>query len=95
MSLTPEDVKKVAHLSRLEITDEQLAPLTKDLSNILDLVDQLNQADTSDISPLAHSHDLTQRLREDKVTETDQREALMQNAPLKEADLFLVPQVIE
>jgi len=95
MSLTPEEVKKIAFLARLSIKEENIEQYSQDLSSIFGLVEQMDAADTTDIKPMAHPQDAMQRLREDVVTETNQREKLMQNAPLKEKGLFLVPKVLD
>ncbi|HET8708002.1 MAG TPA: Asp-tRNA(Asn)/Glu-tRNA(Gln) amidotransferase subunit GatC [Pseudomonadales bacterium] len=95
MSLTRQDVEKIAHLARLAITEEELASTTERLSNILNLVDQLQAAQTDGIEPMAHPLDVCQRLRPDAVTETNQREKYQQIAPATEAGLYLVPKVIE
>jgi aspartyl-tRNA(Asn)/glutamyl-tRNA(Gln) amidotransferase subunit C len=95
MSLTTADVQKIAHLARLNMPEADLALYTTQLSNILDFVEQMNQADTSGIEAIAHSIDFDQRLRPDVVTEKDQRDAFQKIAPKVEAGLYLVPQVIE
>ncbi len=95
MSLTTEDVEKIAHLARLAIGPEEGEALSHDLSNILDLVAQMEAADTADVTPMAHPLEMNQRLRPDRVTESNQRERYMSNAPLAEDGLFLVPKVIE
>ncbi len=95
MSLTADDVKKIAHLARLTMSDSDIALYTPQLSNILQLVEQMNQADTHNIEAVAHSLDFSQRLRTDKVTETNQRDAFQQIAPQVEAGLYLVPKVID
>ena len=95
MSLTAEDVKKIAHLARLNMSDQDIAIYLPQLSNILTLVEQMNQADTAHIEPLANPLDLSQRMRADTVTETNQRDAFQAIAPAVEAGLYLVPQVIE
>lgn len=95
MSLTTDDVKKIAHLARLNMTENELASYATQLSKILDFVEQMNQADTSGIEPLAHSLDLTQRLRPDVITENNQRDSFQKIAPKTEAGLYLVPVVIE
>jgi len=69
--------------------------LSKDLSSIFGLVEQMNAAATDDIEPMAHPQDTMQRLREDVVTETNQRDKLLSNAPLQEDGLFLVPKVLD
>jgi aspartyl-tRNA(Asn)/glutamyl-tRNA(Gln) amidotransferase subunit C len=95
MSLTPSDVKKIAHLARLNMSDKETESYTGQLSSIFGLVEQMNQADTSGIEPISHSIDANQRLREDAVTETDQRAKFQAIAPQVEAGLYLVPKVIE
>ena len=95
MSLTTDDVKKVAHLARLLMTEQDTKVYTEKLSGILDFIEQMNQADTSGMEPIAHALDLIQRSREDVVTETNQRAAFQAIAPQVEAGLYLVPQVIE
>lgn len=95
MSLTASDVKKIAHLARLGIDEQQIDSYANDLSSILDLMTQMGQADTAGVAPMAHPLDQTQRLREDRVTETNQREHFQAIAPQTEAGLYLVPKVIE
>ncbi|SEI78520.1 aspartyl-tRNA(Asn)/glutamyl-tRNA(Gln) amidotransferase subunit C [Allopseudospirillum japonicum] len=95
MALTSADVEKVAHLARIQIDASLIPEYTRDLSNILDLVNQMQQVDTSEVEPMAHPLDATQRLRVDEVTESNQRDALLAGAPATEAGLFLVPKVIE
>ncbi len=95
MSLTPDDVQKIAHLARLGVTEQEKASVASDLTNILDLVEQMNQVDTSDVVPMSHPLHMTQRLRPDMVTETDQREKFQALSPAVENGLFLVPKVIE
>ncbi len=95
MSLTPEEVKKIAFLARLSINKDHINQYSQDLSGILHLVEQMNAADTDNIEPMAHPQDAMQRLRDDVVTEVNQREKLMANAPLTENGLFLVPKVLD
>ena len=95
MSLTPEEVKKIAFLARLSIEEEHINHYSQDLSGILHLVEQMNAADTDNVEPMAHPQDAVQRLRNDAVTEINQREKLMANAPLTENGLFLVPKVLD
>ncbi|MGM0952054.1 MAG: Asp-tRNA(Asn)/Glu-tRNA(Gln) amidotransferase subunit GatC [Pseudomonadota bacterium] len=95
MSISREDIEKVAVLARIKVDDEQVSALEKDLGNILDLVDQLGAADTDSVEPMAHPLDAVQRLRPDEVTETDQRAAFQAIAPATEDGLYLVPRVIE
>ncbi len=95
MSLSQDDVEKIAHLARLAVAPDEGAALSRDLSNILDLVAQMETVDTGGVEPMAHPLEMHQRLRPDEVTETDQRERYMSNAPQAENGLFLVPRVIE
>jgi|SRR5579885_2038443 aspartyl-tRNA(Asn)/glutamyl-tRNA(Gln) amidotransferase subunit C len=95
MSLTPEDVKKIAHLARLNLSESDIARYTPQLSSILQFIEQLNSADTSKIEPLAHPLDISQRLRPDAITEPDLRDKYQRIAPQVEAGLYLVPKVIE
>lgn len=95
MSLDKTDVEKIAHLARLAIDEADIPSYVRELSNIFDLVEQLGEADTSNISPMAHPLDAHQRLRPDVVTETNQRELFQSIAPETVDGLYLVPQVIE
>ncbi|WP_455199375.1 Asp-tRNA(Asn)/Glu-tRNA(Gln) amidotransferase subunit GatC [Kaarinaea lacus] len=95
MSLQKEDIEKIAHLARLGISSDDVPDYAQNLSNILELVEQMSAVDTEGVTPMAHPLDEHQRLRADEVTEKDQREHFQQNAPLVESGLFLVPQVIE
>jgi aspartyl-tRNA(Asn)/glutamyl-tRNA(Gln) amidotransferase subunit C len=95
MSLDRSDVERIAHLARLQIDENDIPAYTENLSSILNLVDQMQQADTENVAPLANPLDAVQRLRADDVTETDQREQLQSVAPAVEEGLFLVPKVIE
>lgn len=95
MTISREDIEKVAVLARIRVDDGQVSALEKDLGNILDLVDQLSVADTDSVEPMAHPLNAVQRLRADEVTETNQREAFQAIAPATENGLYLVPRVIE
>ena len=95
MSLDKHEVERIAHLARLEIDPGAVPEYARNLSNILDLVDQLDAADTAGVEPMAHPLEVRQRLREDVVTETDQRERFQAIAPQVEDGLYLVPRVIE
>ena len=95
MSLKRSDVEKIAHLARLAVSDDELDSVAGDLSNILDLVEQMASVDTSGITPMAHPLHMSQRLRDDVVTEPDQRELFQSVAPAVENGLCLVPRVIE
>jgi len=95
MSLSPEQVLKVAQLARLEIKPEKTALYAQQLSNILAMVDQLTAVDTAGVMPMAHPLELTQRLRADVVSEPNRRDAYQAHAPAVDSGLFLVPKVIE
>ncbi len=95
MSLDHADVKKIAHLARVDLADEQMESIAKDLSNILNLVEQMSTVDTAGVEPMAHPLHMVQRLRSDEVTETDARELFQSIAPQTDAGLYLVPKVIE
>ena len=95
MSLDADDVKKIAYLARLKIDEADIPGYVSNLSSILDLVEQMNSVDTEGVLPMSHPMDAVQRLREDKVTEKDQRDSFQQIAPQTEDGLYLVPKVIE
>jgi len=95
MSVTPTDVAQVAQLARLKIQDTALEDVTERFGRILDLVNELHNVDTHNVEPMSNPHDMVQRLRDDIVTETDQRETLLAVAPQSEAGYFLVPKVID
>ena len=95
MALNIEDIKRIAYLARIEINEQEAAATLSKLSGILGLIEQMQAVNTEGIEPMSHSQDLTQRLREDMVTQTNQREAFQAIAPLTENGLYLVPKVIE
>lgn len=95
MSLTPEQVRKVATLARLRVDEGDIDDYASELSGILDMVTALEAADTDDITPMAHPLDLAARLRPDEVRETDEREAFQRIAPAVADGVYLVPKVIE
>lgn len=95
MALDQDQVRGIAELSRLQIDEAQIADYQKNLSNILDLVDQLSAVDTGNVEPMAHPLDAVQRLRADVVTEENQREHFQKVAPEVEDGHYLVPKVIE
>jgi len=95
MSLDAAEVAKIAHLARLGIDEKDVSDYADNLSRILGLVEQMGAVDTSDVEPMAHPLELAQRLRDDVVTEKNQRELFQKNAPAVENGLFLVPKVIE
>jgi aspartyl-tRNA(Asn)/glutamyl-tRNA(Gln) amidotransferase subunit C len=95
MALSIPDIKRLAHLARIEINDQEAEQTLKKLSGILTLIEEMQAVDTKGITPMSHSQDVVQRLREDVVSETNQRALFQQNAPSVDSGLFLVPKVIE
>jgi aspartyl-tRNA(Asn)/glutamyl-tRNA(Gln) amidotransferase subunit C len=95
MSLDKADVEKIAHLARIAIDEAKIPEYAKNLTGILDLVEQMSAVDTEAVAPMAHPLDMAQRLREDAVSETNERDKFQSIAPKVEAGLYLVPKVIE
>lgn len=95
MSLETSDIERIAHLARLQIDSADVEGYRASLSEILEFVEQMNGVDTSAVDPMAHPLDVIQPLREDAVTEGDQRDCFQSIAPCVEAGLYLVPRVIE
>lgn len=96
MPLERHEVEKIAHLARLSLSEEQIPFYASNLSNILELVAHINDANTSNILPMAHPlENMTQRFREDQITEENQRALFQSIAPQIEAGLYLVPKVID
>jgi len=95
MSLSTDDVNKVASLARLAMSEAEVEAAHSQLSGIFDLIAEMQAVDTAGIEPMSHAQDVTQRLREDVVTEENQRELFQSVAPQTEAGLYLVPKVIE
>lgn len=104
MALNIQDIQKVAHLARLEVSAQDAEKTLTKLTGILGLIEEMQNVDTTGITPMSHAQDLTQRLREDVVTKDNLREAFQKNAPVIGNDstdqaiadgLYLVPKVIE
>ena len=95
MSLTLDEVRKIAHLARLNLSEGEIVLYGPQLSRILDFIEQMNQVDTSKVEPLAHPLDLSQPLRTDTVSEPNLRDKYQKIAPQVEAGLYLVPKVID
>ena len=99
MALTPEDVSRIAQLARLELRDGEPAAMLTQLNEFFDIVEKMRAVDTSGVeplyTPLSAIEDVTLRLRTDMVSEPNNREANMANAPAQDGGLFLVPKVIE
>ena len=95
MNIKRQEIEKLATLARIAIDESTIAEVTERLGSVLELVDQLQAADTSGVEAISHPMQGTQRLREDEVTELNQRQALQAITPDTEEGLFLVPKVIE
>jgi aspartyl-tRNA(Asn)/glutamyl-tRNA(Gln) amidotransferase subunit C len=95
MTLKSDDVRSIAQLARLHIDENAIEHYVDELSSILSLMEQMNQVDSSGVVPLANPLDATQRLRNDEVTETNQRDKFQKIAPDVAAGLYRVPKVIE
>jgi len=95
MALSKRDVEYIAHLARLEVSDDEIAGYVDKLSSIIDLVARLGELDTSDVLPMAHPLNMSQRLRPDEVTETNQRDLYQRNAQAVGRGFYRVPKVIE
>ena len=95
MSLTLEQVQRIAHLARIEISESESSSTQAHLNGIFELIEQMQAVDTRGIEPMAHAQELSQRLRADVVSESDRRAAFQAVAPETEAALYLVPMVIE
>ncbi len=95
MAIHRDEIARIAHLARLEVSDEAMARTAQELANILDFVGRMNAVDTSGVTPMAHPMDANQRLREDQITEIDRREEFQAVAPAVENGFYLVPKVIE
>jgi len=95
MSIDKQDVQKIAHLARLALTEADAEQYQQSLSSVLSLVEQMQSVNTDGIEPLSNPLEMTQRLRDDVVTEENRRDDFLANAPHTEAGLFLVPKVID
>ena len=95
MAIEQDEIEKIAELARIRISDEQIGQVTQRITEILQMVDQLQAVDTSSIEPMANPLDAVARLRTDEVTESDRREAFQAIAPAVENGLYLVPKVID
>ena len=95
MALTREDVLRAARLARIAIDDGEADAVLEQLLRIFDMIEEMRAVDVSGVQPMAHAQDVTLRLREDAVTESDQHELFQSIAPRVERELYLVPKVIE
>ena len=95
MSISLSDVKRVASLARIAVSDAEAEAVLNQLSGIFGLIEEMQAVDTTGIEPMSHAQEIFLRLRRDEVTEQDQHEAFQKGAPQVEAGLYLVPKVIE
>ena len=95
MSLTPEQVQRIALLARIELSEADLTPVRDKLNGIFAMIEQMQAVDTAGIAPMSHAQDLSLRLRDDQVTEVDHHALYQGVAPQVENGLYLVPKVIE
>ena len=95
MSLTPDQLQRIALLARIDVSPGEAQSVTERLNRVLGLIDQLQSVDTRGIEPMSHALDVVQRLRPDAVTDKDRRDAYQKGAPALEQGLYLVPKVIE
>lgn len=95
MSLSPDQIRRIAQLARIAVRADEAATVGERLNRVLGLIDQLQAVDTEGIEPMSHALDLVQPLRPDAVTEADQRSRFQAAAPATEDGLYLVPKVIE
>ena len=95
MSLTLDDVRRIAQLARLRVDDAQAHAMLLELNSIFRMIAEMEAVDTSEVVPMSHPRDVTQRLRADEVTEPDRRDELLRLAPAAAGGLYLVPRVIE
>ena len=95
MALTRENIEYIAHLARLEVGEADVPAYADKLSKIIEFIDELGQAETADLVPMAHPLDMSQRLRADEVTESDERDRYQANAPETSNGLYVVPRVVE
>jgi aspartyl-tRNA(Asn)/glutamyl-tRNA(Gln) amidotransferase subunit C len=95
MSLTLDDVKRIAELARIEVASDEASEVLQRMTGIFSLIEEMQAIDTSGVEPMSHAQDVMLRLRDDNVTESDQHALFQTIAPQVEADLYLVPKVIE
>lgn len=95
MSLDQDQIKHIAKLARIELSPEEAGPTLDKLNGVFALIEQMQAVDTTGVEPMSHPQDVSQRLREDAVSESNRREDFQRIAPQTEAGLYLVPKVIE
>jgi aspartyl-tRNA(Asn)/glutamyl-tRNA(Gln) amidotransferase subunit C len=95
MAIDRNEIARIAHLARLQVSDQMASRTAEELTRILDFVGRMNAVDTSGVTPMAHPLEAVQRLRGDQITEEDRRDEFQACAPAVEDGLYLVPRVVE
>lgn len=95
MRIRPEEVQHIAQLARLKLTAEEQADLVEHFDKVLTYIEKLEELNTDDVEPMAHAVEVPTPLRDDRVTNQANTNALLQNAPDRQADFFKVPKIIE
>ena len=95
MSINQKDIQKIAHLARINVSEEESRILETKLGSIMTMIDKMQEVNTDNVEPMSHALEVTQPLREDVVTEKDIRSNVLELAPEVEQSTFIVPQVIE
>jgi aspartyl-tRNA(Asn)/glutamyl-tRNA(Gln) amidotransferase subunit C len=95
VALSREEIEYIAHLARLKVSEAEVPVYADKLGKIIEFIDELGQADTGELAPMAHPLAMSQRLRADEVTESNERECYQANAPEIEDGLYVVPRVVE
>jgi aspartyl-tRNA(Asn)/glutamyl-tRNA(Gln) amidotransferase subunit C len=95
MALSQDDIRRIAHLARIEITPVEAVAVGRQLDGIFELIGRMRAVDTTGIVPMAHAQDVMLPLREDRITEIDRRDDFQRAAPAVEDGLYLVPRVVD
>lgn len=95
MSVSVDDVRRVARLARLRVADDRLDPMAKELSGIFEWIEMLNEVDVDGVEPMASAVDVSLPMRQDAVTDGDVRDKVLANAPNAEEGFFVVPKAVE
>ena len=95
MALTDKDIKKLSHLAKINISSDDEMIVLKKLDGIIKLIDSMQKIDTTDVQPMSHALDIYQTLRDDVVTEINQKEKFLELAPEFNEDYFIVPRVVD
>ncbi len=94
MKISPEEVRYVAHLARLNLDEKELETITSQIDTILNYVEKLEELDTHDVAPTTHAFSITNAFREDTVTESLDQQKALANSPQQKDEMFVVPRII-